>query len=138
MALGDPQAPAGDQEAVHVQAILGNPERLAPLRKLGRGLEVSTLDVHHHRHREELQQGEMRLVHEQQAGLGLDLSVVKRALREGDLGAPAVEEPLSRRVALTACALEREVEQSKRRVVVLAELQRLQRQERGVRGGAGR
>ena len=73
----------------------------------------------------QLQHGEMRLLHQQQPGLGLDLCVVERALRERDRGALAVDDPLPGRVALAAGPRQRDVEQSQRQLVALAEPQRL-------------
>jgi hypothetical protein len=39
-----------------------------------------------------MQHGEVRFVDEQQSGLGLDLRVVERALRQRDRGALSVDE----------------------------------------------
>ena len=80
----------------------------------------------------------MPFVDEPQTRLGLDLGVLERALRERDRGALPVDDPLARGVALTARALQRDVEHSHGQVVSLPEPERHQRQEAGApRGGRG-
>ena len=115
LALRDPQAPSSDQVLV---AGTVDPRRSRAASPVGSelvgGVELAALDVHDDRHREELHEREMRLLDQPQAGLGLDLRVVKRSPRERDRGALPVDEALPGRVTLTAGPFQREVEQSKR------------------------
>ena len=75
----------------------------------------------------------MLLLDQSQAGLGLDLGVVKRSPRERDRGALTVDEALSGRMALATGPLQSEVEQSQRELIALREPQRVQSQETRVR-----
>ena len=74
----------------------------------------------------------MRLLHQEQPGIGLDLRVVQRALGERDCGALRMQDALPGRVALLAGTLQRGVQQPDSQLITLAEPQRQQRQQRSV------
>ncbi len=105
VALGDAEPPAGDQILAHEGPILSNAEPVAPPPQFDRGIQRPSLDVHHYRHGEQLHGGEMPFVDEEQAGLGLHLSIVEVPLLDGDHGTLAVDQALAGGVTLLARAL---------------------------------
>ena len=138
LTLGYPQPPARGQELGDVGAFLGDPHRFAGSCQIGRGIQRSALDVHGHRHRDEQLRDEMRVLHQQQPGLCLDLRIVQRTLRECARGVHRVEDALPGRVALMAGTLQRGVQQPGSQLIPLADDQRQQRREPGGRLRAGR
>ena len=137
VALGDAEPPTRGQILAHEGAILRNAEQVAPLPQLGRGVQRTPLDVHHYRHCEQLHGGEMPFVDEEQAGLGLDLSVVEVPLLDGDYRALAVDKALAGGVTLLARALEGAFEHRRGEVVSLRHPERCQGEEGGVGPGGG-
>ena len=79
--------------------------------RLSRRIEFSALEVHGDRDRDKLEYDEMRRLDQEKPRLGLDLRVVQRALVERDRRALAVNDALSRRMALAPGAFEPDVEQ---------------------------
>ena len=94
------------------------------------------------RHRDELHDREVRLLHEQQSGLRLDLGVVNRSPGQVDHGSLSVNEALPGRVPFAAGPFLRDVQQPHGQVVLfrVAERQQADQQDIGLCPGrqAGR
>ena len=138
VSLRDPQLGSRDQKLIQVQPIVVDSDFLALLGERTGLVELTALDVDDHRHRQQLQEREMLVVDQPQAGLRLNLGVVERSLRQRDRRPLAVHQTLPGRMPLAPGPLQPEIEQSQRELVAFADPQRMHGEKSRLGGIRGR